>query len=137
MAVLSVYDVHPNGAGASLPAVTPLPHMDGEVTFGEWVRRYRKLRRMTQEQLAEAADTDKGTISEIENKPQRKGPEHDLAQRIIAALDAPAVPFLKALGYPVEVPADWEARLMADDRIDEETKLAIALVIRRVLGEGT
>lgn len=136
MAALSVYGHHPSGAGVQLPAVRPLAHMNAEVTFGEWVRRYRKLRKMTQEQLAEAAGTDKGTISEIENNLQRKGPSHEMAQRIIVALDAPALPFLKALGYPLDVPMDWEARLMADPRVevDDETKQLLIQVIRRVVG---
>jgi transcriptional regulator with XRE-family HTH domain len=109
--------------------------MAAELTFGELTRRYRKVRRITQEELAVAAKTDKGTISEIENDIERK-PGHDLAQRIIVALDAPALPFLKALGYPVDVPMDWEARLMADPRVevDDETKQLLIQLIRRVIG---
>lgn len=35
-------------------------------TFGEMVRRYRKARRLTQERLAELADIDQSTVSQVE-----------------------------------------------------------------------
>lgn len=35
-------------------------------TFGQMVRRYRKARRLTQERLAELADIDQSTVSQVE-----------------------------------------------------------------------
>lgn len=109
--------------------------MDGGPTFGEWVRRYRRIRRLTQQQLAEKVGTDKAGMNLIEG--DKREPGHDLAQRIIKALEAPTEPFLRALGYPVglERPA-WESQLMEDDRLDETAKQALLRIIRPLLAES-
>src|SRR5688500_11196765 len=68
-------------------------------TFGEWTRKYRLIRHVSQKRLAELVGTSKDTISEIET--EKREPQHDMAQRIIAALKAPPEPFLRGLGYPI------------------------------------
>lgn len=68
------------------------------LSFGEVVRRYRIQRGLTQDQLAEKAGTDGSYISRLERNVE-KAPGHDMAQRLISALEAPEEPFLRSLGY--------------------------------------
>ena len=114
-----------------------LPSMDGGPTFGEWVRRYRKIGRLTQQQLAEKVGTDKAGMNLIEG--DKREPGHDLAQRIIKALDAPAGPFLRALGYPLPENAiqSWEAQVLADPRFDDDDKAALLRAGRAMILAGS
>lgn len=107
--------------------------MDGGPTFGEWVRRYRRQRHLTQQQLAEKVGTDKAGMNLIEG--DKREPGHDLAQRIVAALDAPAEPFLRALGYPVGTSypdplAAIEATILSEPSLSDERKQAGLVVMR-------
>ena len=111
--------------------------MDG-LSFGEWQRRYRKMRNLTLEALAELASTDKGTLSEFENDPQKK-PGHDLAIRIITALSAPPEPFLRALGYPLSEDGhkpDWRAWL-GHLEVSDDDRAVLAAIIQRFAPKDT
>lgn len=86
-------------------------------TVGEVVRRYRRLRRMTQQELGEAIGSDKSYIGKLETSDQE--PSLELLRRLAKALDIPASVLTTPLGY---IPLD-EIDL-ADPRA--EAKAAIA-----------
>lgn len=98
------------------------PYME-RLSFGELVRRRRRARGITQEQLAEQVGTNKAYISRLEGNVEKQ-PGHEMAQRIIVALEADAAPFLLALGYPVQADErpDWRRLLWDDDRLSDEDK---------------
>lgn len=96
-------------------------------SLGEWVRRYRKLRGLTQKQLGDGAQTGKDTINEIEG--DIRIPGHEILVRIIKVLQAPAAPFLRSIGYPIEDGVtDWEASLTVAFTEDEPRNVAITVV---------
>jgi transcriptional regulator with XRE-family HTH domain len=55
--------------------------------FGDYLRKLRQLKQITQEQLAEAVQRNKMTISQIENG-KNAPPQGDLLENIIQALGA-------------------------------------------------
>ena len=59
----------------------------GWAELGEAIRRQRKAKQLTQEQLAELADSHWTYISEIENG--RRNPGVDVLRRIAQGLDMP------------------------------------------------
>jgi transcriptional regulator with XRE-family HTH domain len=104
-------------------------------TFGELLRHYRRLKYKSLERLADKLGTSKDVLSNYENDKVR--PAHDVLLRLIDELDMPPLLLLRAIGYRVDVPADWRDRLMADEALDDELKAAIEVFIQRVRGEGT
>ena len=63
------------------------------------IRFYRKMRGMTQEELAEASDLSTSYISQLESGKKRAGREG--LERIADALDIPMVLLLETEEYPV------------------------------------
>ena len=63
------------------------------------IRFYRKMRGMTQEELAEASDLSTSYISQLESGKKRAGREG--LERIADALDIPLVLLLETEEYPV------------------------------------
>lgn len=98
---------------------------------GDRVRRYRRLRRLTQQQLAEKAGTDKGYVSRLEAGDIEE-PSVDVLSRLAGALEIPVRALADPRLYDDRMP-DWEAALLADPRFTEDEKQAILTLGRAAL----
>lgn len=73
--------------------------------FGEWLHKWRKARRLTQEQLAKLAGCRQSTISEHERGTRQEvggdfiRPEEDLVERLATALGRPVEEARDLAGY--------------------------------------
>ena len=125
-------------SAAGQTGVAPLSTMQG-LSFGELVRRYRIAKGLTQDQLAELAGTDGPYISGLERDPELQ-PGHDLARRLIRALEAPPEPFLRALEYlpektvPDQLAAAEEAIITSN--LPDERKQTALMVLRLLFAQG-
>ena len=106
------------------------PRMSQE-RAGDRVRRYRRMRGLTQAQLAESAGTDRGYVGKLEAGDIDE-PSVDVVTRLARALEVP----VRAIADPrLYDTADesWEAVLLADTRFSDEEKQAIILLGRAAL----
>jgi transcriptional regulator with XRE-family HTH domain len=120
--------------GASMgSAGTGFATMTGP-TVGEVVRRYRRLRRLTQQELGEAIGSDKSYIGKLETSDQE--PSLELLRRLAKALGVPASILTTPLGYvPLDeaAPKDaLEAAVAAITELDipDDEKQAIITLLR-------
>lgn len=74
------------------------------------IKYYRKMREMTQEELAEAADLSTSYISQLESGKKRAGREG--LERIADALDIPMVLLLEPGEYPM---VSWRGMQLAKE----------------------
>lgn len=100
-------------------------------SFGEWLRKWRKARKLTQVQLARMADCAQSTISEHERGvKQEKGgdymmPEPDLVERLATALGRPVEEARVLAGYnPSPVPVTIKDLATAQNEL-RETGLSV------------
>lgn len=104
----------------------------GQEGPGGRVRRYRRLRGLTQAQLADLAGTDKGYIGKLEAGGIAE-PSVDVLLRLAEALQVD----VRALADPrlyTDVP-DWKAALMAEPDLDDEAKALLVRLIERELAK--
>lgn len=102
---------------------------------GDRVRRYRRLRKLSQQELADACDTDKSYISRLEAG-RILDPGLEVLQRIAAALSAKVRDLADPRWYDDDGRgSDWEAAIMADERLSEENR-AIAVKIIKSLRDS-
>lgn len=121
-----------------------------QATVGELVRRYRKMRGLTQEELAAAINSDKSYVGRLESNPKQR-PSLEVLRRIATALNVPVGSLTRALGYvPVEeVDAEskgfdtWEQvekAIMDAENLDDAQKNGLILVLKpavtTMLAEG-
>jgi transcriptional regulator with XRE-family HTH domain len=98
--------------------------------FGEWLKKWRKARGLTQVQLAIKADCAQSTVSEYERGEKREGsdefmrPDPDLLERLATALRRPIEEARALAGYmPSPVPVtmkDVDRVLEAQEYSDGE-----------------
>lgn len=108
-------------------------------TWGERVRRYRRHRRLTQEQLAEAAEIDRRYIGRIEVG-EVADPNAETVRKLARALQIPARTLSEPLGWvPLEEdqhPADafvvGGRNMSALTDADREVVLQVAERLREI-----
>lgn len=100
---------------------------------GDRVRRYRRLRRLSQAQLAEKAGTDKGYIGQLEVG-RIAEPKTDVLVRLAAALEVPVRALADPRLYDGEQSPDAlaaaEAAILSEPTLSEDRKQAALVVIR-------
>lgn len=99
---------------------------------GDRVRRYRRLRRLSQQQLADAAHTDKGYVSRLEAGKIAE-PGVDVLIRIAEALGVPIQNIADPRYYEADRQPTWEDDLLADPRLTDESKQALVVILRGML----
>lgn len=114
------------GSGvASEPQSNHIGPPMGAETVGDRLRRFRRLRRLSQEQLAELAGVRQNYIAQLERGatevPRDPGNLTLLAKALKVRLRDLAEP---TGWYADDEPSsdDWRSGLMADDRLDESAK---------------
>lgn len=108
-------------------------------SVGERVRRYRRLRGLTQDQLAEAATVDRRYLGRIETADVEQ-PGVDVMVKIARALGVPVRALADPRLYEEEASSEWESALMAkllrEGASEEEAAATVqavrTLVARRV-----
>lgn len=95
-------------------------------TVGDRVRRYRRLRKLTQDQLAEKSEVDRRQIGRLEAGEVLE-PAAETLKRLAGALDIPIRSLAEPLGwYEGEVAdGEWEARFLADPTIPDDVKMSV------------
>lgn len=129
-------------AGRAVEAVAayrPSRVLTGPIdTWGARVRHYRRLRGMTQEELADSASIDRRYIGRIETG-EVMNPEPDTVKRLARALTVPVRALAAPLGWwDDEGPNDWEAALrteMERKGYGPEDAEAVVRSVRLALGE--
>lgn len=101
-------------------------------TVGERVRRYRRLRRLTQDALAAKADVDRRYLGRIETGDVAE-PGVDTVVKIAHALGVSVRAIANPGWYDDEGERDWLSALRADDRLDDDAKDLIERLVRREL----
>lgn len=99
-------------------------------TVGDRVRRYRRLRRLTQEALATQAEVDRRYLGRIETGEVQE-PGVDTVRKLAKALGVPIRAIANPEWYDDESTNDWLAGLRADERLDEDAKALIERLVRR------
>src|SRR5687767_15662797 len=100
---------------------------------GDRLRRFRRLRRLTQEQLSELAGVRRDYIGNLERGAIAVPREPDQLKLLAKALGVSLRDLAESTGWyddEVDEP-DWEKALRSDPRLDDETKQALLHLIRR------
>ena len=95
-------------------------------TVGDRVRRYRRLRKLTQDQLAEKSEVDRRQIGRLEAGEVLE-PAAETLKRLAGALDIPIRLLAEPLGWydGEEDDGEWEARFLADPTIPDDVKVSV------------
>jgi len=122
------------GVGAAVVGVAPrwvLVSPMGSETVGSRVRHYRRLRKLTQEGLADRADVDRRYLGRIETEDVLE-PGAESVRKLAAALEVPIRALAEPLGWYLD---DDSGRPSVQDAIaqhpgwDDETKQALLKII--------
>lgn len=101
--------------------------------WGERVRRLRRRKGWTQEELAERAEIDRRYVGRLETG-EVDDPEPDTVKKLAKALEVPASYFSELLGWvPSDEATDWESAVMRDGRFTDAEKEAIITLGRAAL----
>lgn len=100
-------------------------------SFGERVRRYRRLHKWTQAQLGEKAEMTKAYVGKIESGVIQE-PGREIQERLAAALEVP----LRAIADPGWYKddariTDWIPQMLADESLTDEWKRILEEMTRR------
>lgn len=87
---------------------------------------------MSQQQLADAAQTDKGYISRLEAGKIAE-PGVDVLMRIADALGVPIQNIADPRYYQTDMQPTWETELLGDPRLSDESKQALVVILRGML----
>jgi transcriptional regulator with XRE-family HTH domain len=101
-------------------------------TVGDRVRRYRRQRRLTQDQLAARAGVDRRYLGRIETG-EIQQPGVETVAKLAAALKEPIRALADPGWYSDEESTDWLAGLRNDERLDNDGKDLIERLVRREL----
>jgi transcriptional regulator with XRE-family HTH domain len=97
-------------------------------TFGEILRHYRRKKYSNLQALAEKLGTSKDVLGNYENDAVL--PAHDILLRLITELEIPALPLLRAVGYPLtDGPDDWVGFAVADKDLTDEQLKALETIV--------
>ncbi len=101
--------------------------MAADETVGDRVRRYRRLRKLTQEALAASAGVDRSYLGKIEVGDVLE-PGADTVKRLAVALGVPLRAIAEPLGWYEGEPAstdDWVVRMRGDPELTDGDKTII------------
>ncbi|MGD9827097.1 MAG: helix-turn-helix domain-containing protein [Hyphomicrobiaceae bacterium] len=76
--------------------------MSDHVPLGSLVRDARRLRNLSQDELAEALKVSRMTVSQLERGRPKKPLDADFVNRLARVLDLPVVEMLAAMGYALD-----------------------------------
>jgi transcriptional regulator with XRE-family HTH domain len=105
--------------------------MEASETVGDRVRRYRRMKGLTQEQLADKADVDRRHLGRIETGDVLE-PGAETMKKLAGALNVPLRAVAEPLGWYEEESArpGWEDAIMADERLSEENRVIAVKIIK-------
>lgn len=109
-------------------------------TVGDRVRRYRRLRKLTQDQLADRSDVDRRQIGRLEAGEVLE-PAAETVRRLATAMGIPIRALAEPLGWYSDepAPADFqeaaESAIVGSDLSDEKKRAALE-VIRALFTSG-
>lgn len=106
--------------------------MEAPEAVGDRVRRYRRLRDLTQEHLADSAEIDRRYLGRIETGDVLE-PGVDTMRKLARALRVPLRALAEPLGWYAEETndLDWERALLDLPGVDDATKQALLHLVRR------